>query len=83
MKTIIDIIGWIGGLEVLLAYFLVSSQKIKGTGLVYQYLNLTGAIFLIINTVYLSAYPSAFVNVIWVGIAGYSIYKYFRTKKST
>ena len=28
-----------------------------------------GSIFLVINTLYYHAYPSAFVNVIWIGIA--------------
>lgn len=80
-KTIINIIGWIGGIEVLVAYFLLSAQKIKGTGFAYQFLNLTGAIFLIINTMYLEAYPSAFVNFIWVGIALFYIYKFFKGRK--
>lgn len=70
-----QLIGWIGAIEVLLAYFLISTNKVKNTSIFYQALNLTGAIFLIVNTVYLRAYPSAFVNVIWMGIAGWAIIK--------
>ncbi len=76
MTIVNEIIGWIGAIEVLLAYFLLSLNYVDGKSLPYQLLNLTGAIFLIINTLALKAYPSAFVNVIWVGIALYSIFKY-------
>lgn len=66
-----DILGWIGAIEVLTAYLLVSINKVDGKSATFQLLNLTGAIFLIINTIALKAYPSAFVNIIWSGIAIY------------
>lgn len=69
MEVIVETIGWIGGVEVLVAYWLVSANKVKGTNVYYQVLNLTGAIFLIINTIYKEAYPSTLVNVVWVVIA--------------
>jgi hypothetical protein len=72
---LIDIIGWVGALEVIAAYLLVSLHKVTGKSVVFQLLNLTGALLLIVNTMYLKAYPSAFVNVIWTGIALYSIIK--------
>lgn len=72
----VDLIGWIGGLEVLIAYFLISNKRVSETSLFYHLLNLTGAILLIINTIYVGAYPSAFVNIVWVAVAGYSIWKY-------
>lgn len=76
-----DIVGWIGGIEVLIAYWLISTKRVDETSLSYHLLNLTGAIFLIINTVVLKAYPSFFVNVVWVGVAVYSISKYTLRKR--
>lgn len=73
MKIFIDIIGWIGSLEVIAAYLLVSFEFGKVNKKVYQGLNLTGSLFLIINTIYHGAYPSAFVNVIWMIIAFISL----------
>lgn len=78
--TFIDLLGWIGGIEVLIAYGLISTKKVTERSLLYQLLNLTGAILLIANTIIKGAYPSAFVNIIWVGIAAYSIWKYFLKK---
>jgi len=73
--NLIDLLGWIGAIEVIIAYVLVSTGKMTGDSVIYQLLNLTGAILLIIQTIYLKAYPSAFVNVIWTAIAAYSIIK--------
>jgi len=75
MKFLIDSIGWIGSVEVIAAYGLNSYQKIKSDSLLFQLLNLTGGIFLIINTIYYSAYPSAFINVVWVIIATVAIFQ--------
>jgi hypothetical protein len=71
MNIFIESIGWIGGVEVLIAYWLVSTNKIKVNKVYvyYQLLNLTGAIFLIANTIYNKAYPSTLVNIVWVIIA--------------
>jgi hypothetical protein len=78
--SFIDIIGWIGGIEVLIAYWLISTKRVHESSLFYHLLNLTGAILLIINTISIGAYPSAFVNVVWVAVAGYSIVKYSRVR---
>jgi fluoride ion exporter CrcB/FEX len=72
-EVIIDIIGWIGAVCVLYAYLMVSTKKLEGNSLHYQAANISGAFFLIINTYYHHAYPSAVVNVIWIGIAIYSL----------
>ena len=80
MNLFIEIVGWIGAIEVLVAYFLISSNKVTNKSIFFQVLNLTGAAFLIINTMYMKAYPSSFVNVIWMGIAGWAIVKLIGAK---
>lgn len=69
MNLLIDILGWIGSVEVIAAYGLNSYQKIKSDSLAFQLLNLTGAIFLIINSIYKEAYPFTFINTVWCIIA--------------
>jgi hypothetical protein len=81
MKVLIDVLGWIGSIEVILAYGLNSYQKIKSDSLLFQLLNLTGGIFLIINTIYYGAFPSTFINVVWVVIATLAITRIFLTQK--
>ena len=77
-KLFVDIIGWIGSFEIILAYALNSAQKIDSKSMHYQMLNLTGGAFLIVNTVYYGAFPSAFINVVWFIIAALAIINVFR-----
>lgn len=77
LKLFIDIVGWLGSIEVIAAYGLNSYQMLNSDSIVFQLLNLTGAIFLIINTIYYRAYPSAFINVVWVIIALIAIVRMF------
>lgn len=69
MKLLIDILGWVGSVEVIAAYGLNSYQVIKSDSLTFQLLNLTGAIFLIINSVYKEVYQFTFINSVWCVIA--------------
>lgn len=75
LPIFVEIIGWLGAFLVLSAYVLLSINKISSNSSMFQILNLLGAIFLIINTYFLEAYPSMFVNVVWVGIAILGMYK--------
>jgi hypothetical protein len=66
-KTIMDILGWLGAILYLVAYGLVSAKKVESDSWMYQGLNILAGTMLIINTYYLRAYPSAGLNVAWVG----------------
>lgn len=70
---IINIIGWLGSAAVILAYVLVSTKRLQGDSVAYQILNLIGGAFLVINTIFFGAYPSTFVNLVWIGIAVFAI----------
>lgn len=69
MQLTVDLAGWLGAAILLVAYALVSFDKLRGESFRYQFLNAVGSLLLIVNTVYYRAYPSAFVNVIWIVIA--------------
>ncbi|MDQ3395496.1 MAG: hypothetical protein M3512_15485 [Bacteroidota bacterium] len=81
MNILVDAIGWIGSLEVIAAYIMVSFEFKKINRKVYQGLNATGSLFLIINTIYHGAYPSAFVNVIWLIIAAIALFNLAKVEK--
>jgi hypothetical protein len=82
MKLLIDIIGWVGSFMVIIAYGLNSYQKIKSDSITFYVLNLVGGIFLIIYSVYYTAYANTFINVVWVIIAIPAIINLIRKKKS-
>jgi drug/metabolite transporter (DMT)-like permease len=68
-----DSIGWLGAGALLIAYAMVSSRKVEGNSPAYQFLNIAGSVLLAANTIFYKAYPSSFVNLIWIGIAVFSI----------
>ncbi len=72
-RMLIDIAGWLGAIALLAAYGMVSAKRIQGDSPLYQLLNLFGGICLVANTVYYGAYPSSVVNLVWIGIALYTL----------
>lgn len=75
MELTIDILGWCGAFVVLLAYALVSTRRVEGDSRCFQYLNIAGAVLLLANTAYAGAYPSSFVNAVWIGIAIFALHR--------
>ncbi len=73
----VDIVGWAGAVLVLGAYGLVSTSRVEGDSAVYQLMNVFGAAGMLINTYVRGALPSAAVNLIWIGIGFYVLFKVF------
>ncbi len=71
---IFDILGWLGMLLVLLAYFLLSLEKITN-GVLYQSLNLLAALLMAIGLFPKNAWFSFTLQVIWGVIAIGSLIK--------
>ena len=61
-------IGWSGGVCTLVAYLLLIRRRISAASSLYLSLNLLGSACLALSTSAAHAWPSAAVNVIWLGI---------------
>lgn len=73
MKLAIEVIGWIGATLIISAYALLSAGKVQGDSPAYQWMNICGAIGFVVNSGWNGAYPSAALNVVWIGIGGYAL----------
>jgi hypothetical protein len=80
LDLLMEIIGWTGSIEILLAYGLNSYQKIRSDSPTFLLLNLTGALFLIVYTFYEEAFASTFLNLVWVIIAVFALGKWHRDR---
>lgn len=60
-----EILGWYGAVAILGAYALVSFSLITANGLIYQLLNLTGALGLMAVAYYKKVYQSVLLNIVW------------------
>lgn len=76
---LVEIVGWLGAVLILLAYVLLTLGKIQAQSVEYQAMNVAGAAGFIVNGWANGALPSAALNVIWMGIGVYALWR-FRAK---
>ena len=72
---IFDIVGWIGMILVLLAYILLSTNKLNN-GITYQLLNLVAAALMAIGLYPKNAWFSFTLQIVWGIVAFIAIAKY-------
>jgi len=75
MNLFVEIAGWAGAALILLAYLLLSAEKLTGRSVVYQGMNVVGATGFVINGWWHGAIPSTVLNVIWMGIGAVALWK--------
>lgn len=63
-----EVVGWIGAVLILAGYFLLTAGRVTAKSVAYQMMNVVGAIGFIANSAWNGAWPSAVLNIIWVGI---------------
>jgi hypothetical protein len=79
MNVTIEILGWIASVLIVGSYALNITGRLKANSKWYVWANIIGGLFFVINTFFHQAYPSMFVNIVWVIIAFVMI---FKNKKS-
>lgn len=77
---VFQFIGFIGMIFVVIAYFLLQTEKQKITSLTYQLLNLIGAILLLISLFVHFNLGSFVIEIFWITITLYGMYKNLRKK---
>jgi hypothetical protein len=73
MNAFVEILGWTGAVLVLAAYGLLSTGRIDARSRFFHSLNVLGAAGFVVNSGWYGAYPSATLNVIWMGIGIYAL----------
>ena len=58
----------------LAAYVLLTMDKLSSRSNIYHWLNVVSGAGFIVNSGWNGAYPSAFINVVWVTIALYGVF---------
>jgi hypothetical protein len=75
LELLIEILGWIASVLIVGSYALNITGKLPASSKIYVLANIIGGVFFVVNTYFHKAYPSMFVNVVWVIIAIYMISK--------
>ncbi|MGO9850108.1 MAG: CBU_0592 family membrane protein [Steroidobacteraceae bacterium] len=80
LKFLIEIIGWAAVAMMLSAYMLLTTGRLSSESPVYQWLNVLSGAGFIVNSGWNGAYPSAFMNVTWMGIGLYGVFRGTRSR---
>ncbi len=75
LELLIEMLGWIASVLIVGSYALNITGKLPASSKIYVLANIIGGVFFVVNTYFHKAYPSMFVNVVWVIIAIYMISK--------
>ena len=68
-NNIASIAGWAGTVSYILAYVLLSINKIRSDQKIYHLLNIIGAVGLVYYAIYINSMPNLLVNAVW-GVIG-------------
>ena len=78
-----EIAGWGGALLILMAYLLLSMGRLTGQSTLYQWMNVFGAAGFTVNGWWHGALPSAALNVVWMLIGGFALWRIAQRRKSS
>ncbi len=68
-----EIIGWTGTILVILAYVLVSFKVLAADNLIYQLMNLFGAIGVITISLVKKVYQPVVIQIVWILVAVFAL----------
>ncbi len=75
--TALDWLGVLGSFLIAGAYFGVSSGRLNGEKPPFQFLNLLGAVLILLSLIYRPNAGAIMIEVLWIGIAVYSLGRYY------
>lgn len=81
VRIVFDILGWLGTVSILLAFFL-NSFGVLAPGKRYQILNIVGGLGLTLNSIFYVVWPSVALNGIWALIALVALVRLVQSAKN-
>jgi hypothetical protein len=79
---LVEVAGWAGAALILGAYLLVTIGRVTGQSAMFQAMNLAGAAGFVVNGWWHGALPSAALNVLWLLIAAFALWRIGRKARA-
>ena len=79
---IFNIIGTSGVILILVAYFMIQSDRLHKHGFAYSFMNLIGSVLIFITLLHTWNLPSVIIEVFWFIISVYGLIRWFKLKKN-
>lgn len=83
LSIAIEAIGWIGAGLILAAYVLTSTGRLSGQSAAFQWLNVAGAAGFVVNSGWHGALPSTILNIVWMMIGVWALWRIGARPSST
>lgn len=77
-ELLIEAAGWAGAALILGAYIMLSLGRLQGNSPAYQWANVIGAAGFILNSGYHGAIPSVAINILWVAIGVFALWRIYK-----
>ena len=81
VELAIEVVGWAGAILILLAYMLISADKLSGQSRLFQWMNVVGAAGIAINAWWHGAWPAVALDVAWMIIGGVALWQIMRKSR--
>lgn len=81
VQIAVEAAGWGGAVLILVAYLLLSAERLTGQSLVYQGMNVVGAAGFTVNGWWHGALPSAALNILWMLIGAVASVRILRRRE--
>jgi len=83
VQIAVEVVGWAGAALILVAYLLLSMGRLTGQSPLYQWMNVFGAGGFVVNGWWHGAIPSAALNVLWLLIGGFALWRIWKKRRSS
>jgi hypothetical protein len=83
VEIAVELAGWTGAILILLGYVLITTGKLTGKSLLYQAINVLGALGFAVNGWWHRALPSAALNIVWLLIGVIASWRILKTRGSS
>lgn len=77
-----DVVGLLGTLMILAAYFLLQARRLSGTGVAYPTLNLFGAAGVLVSLAGTFNLSVFLLEVAWILVSAYGIWQALKARRS-
>jgi formate hydrogenlyase subunit 3/multisubunit Na+/H+ antiporter MnhD subunit len=81
IDLLVNVVGTCGVFLILIAYWLLQTDKILSNGLAYSLCNLVGSIMIFFSLMRFWNLPSVIIETCWIAISLYGLYKWKKNSK--
>lgn len=77
-----DYVGTTGVFIILVAYFLLQTERLASATLSYSVLNLLGAVLITVSLVYDFNFSAFVIEIFWIALSLYGIWRWYRLRRA-